>query len=62
MQLEQCESACDFVTPIFYHARALCQEGREVRRRVPHPGFNTHPVLVMIPPGEQSMGRGGGSA
>lgn len=59
MQLEQCESACDFATHIFCHACALCQEGREVRRRVPHPGFNTHPVLVMIPPGEQSMGRGG---
>ncbi|KAM7526234.1 hypothetical protein LguiA_016136 [Lonicera macranthoides] len=62
VQLEQCESACDFATHIFCHACALCQEGREVRRRVPHPGFNTHPVLVMIPPGEQSMGRGGGGA
>jgi hypothetical protein len=45
-------------THVFCHACALCQEGREVRRRLPHPGFNTQPpVLVMIPPGEQTMGR-----
>jgi hypothetical protein len=25
---------------------------------LPHPGFNAQPVLVMIPPGEQAMGRG----
>ncbi|KAE8692479.1 Detected protein of confused Function [Hibiscus syriacus] len=33
-------------------------EGRELRRRLPHPGHNAQPVLVMIPPGEQTMGRG----
>ncbi|KAI3474010.1 hypothetical protein Pfo_028798 [Paulownia fortunei] len=52
-QREQCETACDFATHVFCHACALCQEGREVRRRLPHPGFNTQPVLVMIPPGDR---------
>ncbi|MBA0596832.1 hypothetical protein Gorai_013639 [Gossypium raimondii] len=58
VQREQCESACDFATHVFCHACALCHEGRELRRRLPHPGFNAQPVLVMIPPGEQTMGRG----
>ncbi|XVE61740.1 hypothetical protein DITRI_Ditri06bG0063900 [Diplodiscus trichospermus] len=58
VQHEHCESACDFATHVFCHACALCQEGRELRRRLPHPGFNAQPVLVMIPPGEQTMGRG----
>ncbi|GLT69740.1 hypothetical protein SLA2020_418670 [Shorea laevis] len=58
VQREQCESACDFATHVFCHPCALCQEGREIRRRIPHPGFNAQPVLVMIPPGEQTMGRG----
>ncbi|WJX79260.1 Cell number regulator 8 [Trifolium repens] len=57
VQREQCESTCDLATHVFCHVCALCQEGRELRRRVPHPGFNAQPVLVMIPPGEQSMGR-----
>ncbi|PNY01455.1 cell number regulator 8-like protein, partial [Trifolium pratense] len=55
---EQNELVCDLATHVFCHLCALCQEGRELRRRVPHPGFNAQPVLVMIPPGEQSMGRG----
>lgn len=58
LQREQCETACDFATHIFCHPCALCQEGRELRRRLPHPGFNAQPVLVMIPPAEQTMGRG----
>ncbi|KAF3442866.1 hypothetical protein FNV43_RR16784 [Rhamnella rubrinervis] len=58
VQLEQCESVCDLATHVFCHTCALCQEGRELRRRLPHPGFNAQPVLVMIPPGEQVMGRG----
>ncbi|BBH06026.1 PLAC8 family protein [Prunus dulcis] len=58
VQQEQCETACDFATHVFCHACALCQEGREIRRRMLHPGFNAQPVLVMIPPGEQAMGRG----
>ncbi|XVF76481.1 hypothetical protein PTKIN_Ptkin13bG0269700 [Pterospermum kingtungense] len=32
-------------------------EGRELRRKLPHPGFNGPPVPAMIPPGEQTMGR-----
>ncbi|XP_031253570.1 cell number regulator 8-like [Pistacia vera] len=57
MQREQCESACDFANHFFCHRCALCQEGRELRRRLPPPGFNAQPVLVMIAPGEQTMGR-----
>ncbi|KAJ8899762.1 hypothetical protein K2173_019462 [Erythroxylum novogranatense] len=57
-QREQCESTCDFATHVFCHPCALCQEGRQIRRQVPHPGFSARPVLVMIPPGEQTMGRG----
>ena len=55
---EKCEYACDFVTHAFCHPCSLCQEGREIRRRMPHPGFNAQPFLVMIPPVEQAMGRG----
>ncbi|KAI6698149.1 hypothetical protein NL676_018268 [Syzygium grande] len=58
VQRERCESGCDVLTHVLCHPCALCQEGRELRRRLPHPGFNAHPVLVMIPPGEQTMGRG----
>ncbi|XP_049407324.1 cell number regulator 8 [Solanum stenotomum] len=57
VQREQCESICDFATHFFCHPCALCQEGRELRRRLPHPGFNAQQVLVMIPPNEQTMGR-----
>ncbi|KAF8042569.1 hypothetical protein BT93_A1029 [Corymbia citriodora subsp. variegata] len=57
VQREHCESGCDMLTHVLCHPCALCQEGRELRRRVPHPGFNAHPVLVMIPPGEQTMAR-----
>ncbi|MDG6100380.1 hypothetical protein EXU34_23355, partial [Alteromonas sp. ZYF713] len=58
-QLEQAEVACDFATHVCCHPCALCQEGREIRRRLPHPGFGVQPMLVMIPPGEQTMGRHG---
>ena len=58
VQREHCESVCDFATHVLFHTCALCQEGRELRRRIPHPGFNARPVLVMIPPTEQNMGRG----
>ncbi|XP_058110250.1 cell number regulator 8 [Magnolia sinica] len=58
VQRENCESACDFTTHFFCHTCALCQEGRELRRRLPHPGFNGRSVVVMIPPAEQAMGRG----
>jgi len=56
-QREHCESSCDFATHFFCHRCALCQEGRELRRRLPHPGFNGRSVLVMIPPMEQMMAR-----
>ncbi|KAL8152792.1 hypothetical protein V2J09_010552 [Rumex salicifolius] len=56
-QREQCESACDFALHVFCHPCALCQEGREIRRRLPHPAFNAQPVLSMIPPTEQTMAR-----
>ena len=58
VQREQCESACDLATHLFCHVCSLCQEGRELRRRVPHPGFNGRPMLVMLPPSEQKMARG----
>ncbi|KAF5750377.1 PLAC8 family protein isoform 2 [Tripterygium wilfordii] len=58
LQRELCESACDLTTHVCCHPCAVCQEGREIRRRLPHPGFCAQPVLVMIPPGEQAMGRG----
>ena len=34
-QLEQAEIACDFATHVCCHPCALCQEGRELRRRLP---------------------------
>ncbi|XP_047060071.1 cell number regulator 8 [Lolium rigidum] len=54
---EHLEVACDLATHYFCHPCALCQEGRELRRRVPHPGFNGRSVFVMMPPTEQTMGR-----
>ncbi|KAL9263635.1 Cell number regulator 8-like protein [Drosera capensis] len=54
---EQWEAACDLGTHIFCHTCALCQEGREIRRRLPHPAFNAQPIIVMVPPGQQAMGR-----
>ncbi|KAG8053410.1 hypothetical protein GUJ93_ZPchr0001g30832 [Zizania palustris] len=55
---EHLEVACDLATHYLCHPCALCQEGRELRRRVPHPGFNGRSVFVMMPPMEQTMGRG----
>ncbi|KAH6797710.1 PLAC8 family protein [Perilla frutescens var. hirtella] len=57
VQHEHCESACDLATHVLCHPCALCQEAREVRRRLPHPGFTAKPVIVMLPPGGQAMGR-----
>ncbi|GKV12248.1 hypothetical protein SLEP1_g23420 [Rubroshorea leprosula] len=56
VQREHCESVCDLATHVFCHQCALCQEGRESRRRILHPGFNFQPLLAMIPPGKQTMG------
>ncbi|KAI8560209.1 hypothetical protein RHMOL_Rhmol04G0238200 [Rhododendron molle] len=58
VQREHCESVCDFATHVFCHPCALCQEGRELRRRLPHPGFKAQPILAMAPPRDQTMGRG----
>ncbi|GKV12251.1 hypothetical protein SLEP1_g23422 [Rubroshorea leprosula] len=55
VQREQCESACDLTTHVFCHQCALCQEGHEIRRRILHPGFNSQPLMEMIPPEEQTM-------
>ncbi|XP_021730612.1 cell number regulator 8 [Chenopodium quinoa] len=57
MQREQLETACDFATHALCHPCSLCQEGREIRRRLPHPALNAQAVLVMVPPGGQAMGR-----
>lgn len=57
MQREQCETVCDFATHVFCHPCSLCQEGREIRRRLPHPALSAQQVLVMVPPGGQAMGR-----
>ncbi|KAG5553717.1 hypothetical protein RHGRI_011566 [Rhododendron griersonianum] len=58
VQREHYESVCDFATHVFCHPCALCQEGRELRRRLPHPGFKAQPILAMAPPRDQTMGRG----
>nr|CAB3472070.1 unnamed protein product [Digitaria exilis] len=56
---EHLEVACDLATHYLCHPCALCQEGRELRRRAPHPGFNNgRSIFVMMPPMEQTMGRG----
>ena len=57
MQREHMETTCDFVTHVLCHTCALCQEGREIRRKVLHPGFNAQSTVVVLPPSEQTMGR-----
>ncbi|CAH2058941.1 unnamed protein product, partial [Thlaspi arvense] len=57
MQREHMETTCDFVTHVLCHTCALCQEGRELRRKVLHPGFSAQSTVVVLPPGEQTMGR-----
>jgi hypothetical protein len=58
-RLERSEVVCDLATHYLCHQCALCQEGRELRRRVPHPGFfAARPTYAMVPPSEQTMGRG----
>ncbi|KAG8504145.1 hypothetical protein CXB51_002489 [Gossypium anomalum] len=54
LQREQCELTCDLATHVLCHPCAVCQEGREIRRRLHHPGFNAQPVFTMVPPGEQT--------
>ncbi|CAN8287404.1 unnamed protein product [Cochlearia groenlandica] len=57
MQREQMETTCDFVTHVLCHTCALCQEGREIRRKILHPGFKAKSTVVVLPPKEQTMGR-----
>ncbi|EPS59953.1 hypothetical protein M569_14853, partial [Genlisea aurea] len=52
---EQWESGCDLAAHVLCHPCALCQEAREVRRKIPHPGLSLQPVIVMIPPAGQAM-------
>eukprot|EP00246_Nothoceros_aenigmaticus_P000415 TRINITY_DN1061_c0_g1_i1.p1 TRINITY_DN1061_c0_g1~~TRINITY_DN1061_c0_g1_i1.p1 ORF type:complete len:227 (-),score=20.38 TRINITY_DN1061_c0_g1_i1:371-1051(-) len=54
-QRESCESVCDFGLHFLCHPCSLCQEAREVRRRVPHPGFFSTPYVPLSPPSEQAM-------
>lgn len=56
--LEQ-EECYDIFIHLFCHACALSQEARELHRRLPDPGFNSQPLLVTTPPGQQTMGRDG---
>lgn len=56
-QREQCETACDFTTHVLCHPCALCQEGREIRRRLPHPALSNQTAFVMYPPRDQIMVR-----
>eukprot|EP00249_Psilotum_nudum_P013310 c24273_g1_i1 orf=171-827(+) len=51
---ESCESLLDLAIHTVCHRCALCQEGREIRRRVPHPGF-FRPYMATVPPLEQVM-------
>eukprot|EP00245_Coleochaete_scutata_P004929 TRINITY_DN18012_c0_g1_i1.p1 TRINITY_DN18012_c0_g1~~TRINITY_DN18012_c0_g1_i1.p1 ORF type:complete len:276 (+),score=36.15 TRINITY_DN18012_c0_g1_i1:140-967(+) len=52
---EQCELITDFVVHFGCHPCALCQEAREVRRRIPVPGVVAVPVGAMVVPPLQVM-------
>ncbi|ERM95750.1 cell number regulator 8 [Amborella trichopoda] len=56
--LEEWDVRCDHASHFFCHNFTLCQEGRELRRRLPHPGFYGRSMLVMSPPSNQAMARG----
>ncbi len=53
---ERCESILDGAVHFLCHSCALCQESRELRRRLPHPGFSHPAYLPLAPPMEQHMG------
>jgi Cys-rich protein (TIGR01571 family) len=53
---ERCESILDGAVHFLCHSCALCQESRELRRRLPHPGFSHPAYLPLSPPMEQHMG------
>ncbi|MCO5599069.1 hypothetical protein L7F22_053168 [Adiantum nelumboides] len=48
------ETVGDFATHYLCHPCALCQEGREIRRRMPHPGF-IRSYMPMEAPSQQVM-------
>lgn len=48
------DSVGDLATHYLCHPCALCQEGREIRRRRPHPGL-FRPFLAMYAPPEQQI-------
>jgi Cys-rich protein (TIGR01571 family) len=50
---ERCDSICDIFHHNLFHTCALCQEGRELRRRTLHPAYQ--PYMPMTPPMEQHM-------
>ncbi|KAL4193057.1 hypothetical protein AMTRI_Chr06g175010 [Amborella trichopoda] len=56
--LDRWDARCDRASHFFCHNFALCQEGRELRRRLPHPGFYAQSILVMSPPSNQAMAHG----
>jgi hypothetical protein len=52
---ECCESVLDCAVHVLCHPCALCQESRELRRRLPHPAFSRPAYLPQAPPMEQHM-------
>ncbi|CAM6096353.1 unnamed protein product [Calypogeia fissa] len=50
---EHCDSFCDFTLHFCCHQCALCQEGREIRRRAAPRGQMRH--YYMAPPSQQTM-------
>jgi len=52
-RMERCDTVCDIFSHAMFHSCALCQEGRELRRRTLHPAYQ--PYMPMTPPMEQSM-------
>lgn len=51
---EQCDSFCDFALHVCCHRCALCQEGREIRRRTANPGHGPQYSMMAVP-SQQAM-------
>ncbi|KAL2623492.1 hypothetical protein R1flu_003697 [Riccia fluitans] len=54
-RLERCESVLDFAAHFCCHQCALCQEGREIRRRTVHPAHRPRYYMTTAPPAQQVM-------
>lgn len=54
LEREHWDSFCDFALHICCHRCALCQEGREIRRRTAHTGQRPH-YYTMAAPSQQTM-------